>query len=273
MEAQEKLSQDQDGLAGEVMHSLGEGRDAAHEVNESHESSSEQNSNEGVDHARALASAKKRLKAQSMNHEREMRDLHAKIADMQTRLQPQSNNPATNPYGAQPQAGSADEQIHRAVSYALQHKEMKEREAKDAQSQAHVQRQYKELHKHLENMGDKYDDFHDVVFGEDTKYTPAMRDYSMTLPKQGKGAAGEVLYHLGKNPSELERIGNLHPLDQASEMSKLSQALMTGGESKTSQSSRPLGQIKTNPVVDSRVVNEKTPIGNIRARMKSGTWK
>ena len=64
----------------------------------------------------------------------------------------------------------------------------------------HVQKQYKELYKHLDTMGDKYDDFHDTVFGDEAQFTPAMRDYSMTFPKKGTGSAGEVLYHLGKNP-------------------------------------------------------------------------
>jgi hypothetical protein len=56
-------------------------------------------------------------------------------------------------------------------------------------------------------------------------------------------------------------------------MAKLSHALISGGEQKASQPNRPLGQIKSNPVTNSHVVTDKTPVGSIRQRMKSGNWK
>lgn len=276
MEAQEMSGQEKDSLAGHVMDSVGMPDGAEHEVDQSHESAGTANSNQDIDHAKALSSAKKRMKAMSMNHDREIRDLHARVADLQTKLAPQSPDPMANPYGQQAQQvqpGSVDEHIHRAVSFALNHRDMEERKAKEAQNQAHVQKQYKELYKHLDTMGDKYDDFHDTVFGDEAQFTPAMRDYSMTLPKKGTGSAGEVLYHLGKNPEELDRISKLHPLDQATEMARLSHALISGGEAKPS-SPRPLGQIKSNPVTNSsNVITDKTPVGSIRERMKSGKWK
>lgn len=268
MEAQDVSSQEP--LAGDVMDSLGEGKDAATEMDSQ---KSNEAPSEDIDYAKALSSAKKRLKAQSISHEREIRDLHARVADLQQRFpEPNQQSQETNFYGNQEQPGGVDEQIHKAVSYALNHRDMEERKAKAAQEAAHVQKQYKELYKHLDTMGDKYDDFHDVVFNDETHFTPALRDYAMTLPRTGNGSAGEVLYNLGKNPEELQRIAKLHPIDQATEMAKLSHALISGGEPKSS-SSRPLGQIKTNPVSNSHVITEKTPIGSIRSRMKSGTWK
>lgn len=272
MEARSLSSQDQDGLAGEVMESLGEPEQAASEVNGSHEPDGAANSNGEVDHAKALASAKKRLKAQSMNHAREMRDMHARMADLEHRLTPQHPSQEANPYGGQVAPGSVEEHIHKAVSFALNHRDMEERKAKEAQHVQHIQKKYKDLSNHLDSMGDKYDDFHDVVLGDDAQFTPAMRDYALTMPKTGSGSVGEVLYRLGKNPQELERISKLHPADQAEEMARLSHALISGGESK-SAAPRPLGQIKTNPVPNSHVVNEKTPISSIRDMMKKGTWK
>jgi hypothetical protein len=102
-----------------------------------------------------------------------------------------------------------------------------------------------------------------------------MRDYSMTLPRSGAGSAGEVLYKLGHpdNKDEFDRIRKLHPVDQASEMAKLSHALASGGENRSGNSKPPLGNIKSNPVVNSHAITEKTPIGTIRERMKSGSWK
>lgn len=270
MEAQAE----KESLAGDVMESMGEPRESGTELNQSHESEGASNENT-IDHAKALASVKKRMKAMSMNHERELRDMQARMAEMQSNRAPEPSYGSNNgQYNAQVQPGSVDEQIHKAVSFALQHKEMQEQKAREAQNQAHVQKKYKELYKHLDNMGDKYDDFHDTVFGEEAQFTPSMRDYAVTLPKSGKGSAGEVLYNLGKNPEELNRISQLHPADQAEEMARLSHALIAGGSEKAQSQSRPLGQVKTNPVSHSNAsVTDKTPIGSIRARMKSGTFK
>lgn len=267
MESRNESHQDQEGLAGAVMEGL-EGPKETLENENSHGSMGHDTTNDPL-------YVQKRLKQQKRAHEREMRDMQARIADLQAQVlvnQP-SNDQATNPYAGQP--GSIDESIHKAVSYALQQKELAERKAMEQQAKAHIANQYQGLQQHLDKMSDKYDDFDDVVRSPQGGFTPAMRDFSMTLPKEGAGSAGEVLYKLGKNPEELSRIAKLHPLDQAQEMMKLSHALISGGgEPKASQqSSRPLGQIKNNPVIDSHVTTDKTPIGNIRQRMKSGTWK
>lgn len=268
MEVQDRSNQVQDGLGDEVNDSLGIHGETTEKSGEEHEQS------EGS-HSQETLAVQKRLKSQKRAHEREVRDLHARIGDLESRMtQPNpSQSQPINPYTAPINGSGVDEQIHKAVSYALQHKDMEERKARDAQSAAHVNRQYQDFQKHLDNMGDKYDDFHDVVLGRDTPFTPAMRDYALTLPKSGAGSAGEVLYKLGQNQSELERISKLHPLDQASEMARLSHALISGGESKSSDSTRPMGQIKSNPVSNSAAVTDKTPVGSIRQRMKSGNWK
>jgi hypothetical protein len=270
MEVRDESSEGQDGLADQVMDSVGVGESESGANAQGHE----ENDNADGTHSKESLSVQKRLKAQKRAHEREVRELHARIGDLESRMtQPnQSHEQPMNPYQA-PVGGGIDEHIHKAVSYALQQKDMEERKAHDAQNQAHVHRQYQEFQKHLDNVGDKYDDFHDVVFGRDTPYTPSMRDYAVTLPRSGAGSAGEVLYKLGKNPDELNRISKLHPLDQASEMARLSHALISGGENKNSSQARPLGQIKNNPVTNSHVVTDKTPVGSIRQRMKSGNWK
>jgi len=267
MDVRHDSNQGQDGLADQVMDSMG--------AEESQPEGGEEGGEAEGSHSKETLAVQKRLKSQKRAHEREVRELHARIGDLESRMaQPTqaSHEQTMNPYQA-PQGGGIDEHIHKAVSYALQHKEMEERKAHEAQSQAHVQRQYQEFQKHLDNVGDKYDDFHDVVFGRDTPYTPSMRDYAVTLPRSGAGSAGEVLYKLGKNPEELHRISKLHPLDQASEMARLSHALISGGEQKNAPQTRPLGQIKNNPVTNSHVVTDKTPVGTIRQRMRSGSWK
>lgn len=265
---QEEPNQDQEGLAGDVDASLG-----SHDDNsdggqpQKSEAPTDAPSNDSL-------SVQKRLKHQKRAHEREVRELHARISDMESRMtQPNMpQNQPVNPYGAHDVNSPVDEQIHKAVSYALQHKEMQERKAHEMQQQAHVQRSQQEMYKHLDSMGDKYDDFHDVVFGDHTPYTPAMRDYALTLPRNGSGSSGEVLYKLGKNPEELSRIAKLHPLDQASEMARLSHALISGGESKNAIAKPHLGNIKNNPVVNTQSITDKTSVGDLRRKMRSG-WK
>ena len=270
MEVQDESVPVQDGLADQAMDSVGVSEDQPHESGEA-----EAEGGEGS-HSKESLAVQKRLKAQRRAHEREVRELHARIGDLESRMgQPMQNqqDQSMNPNGTPEQGGNVDETIQKAVSFALRQREMEERKVRDAQEAAHVHKSYQDFNKHLEGMNDKYDDFHDVVFGRDTPYTTHMRDYSLTLPRNGAGSAGEVLYKLGKNRSELERISKLHPLDQASELAKLSHSLISGGEHKPVSSNRPLGQIKNNPVSNSHAVTEKTPIGSIRERMKSGTWK
>jgi hypothetical protein len=269
MEVQDEANQVHEGLDDNVMDSLGVHEDLSEvpqgEYEDNHESKG----------STQTLSVQKRLKSQRRAHEREVRDLHARIGDLESRMtQPmQSHDSSANPYESEQTHGNIDEHIHKAVSYALQHKEMEERKALEAKNHQHVKRQYQEFEKHLDHMGDKYDDFHDVVYGDHTPYTETMRDYAMTLPRSGKGSAGEVLYKLGQNPDELARISKLHPLDQSSEMSRLSHALIGNAEGKAAQQNRPLGQIKSNPVSNHRGVNEKTPVSDIRKSMKSGTFK
>jgi len=212
----------------------------------------------------------KRLKQMKRAHDREMREMQSRMEQMQSQLQPNQMQQQYSPQEA-PQGGGMDDAIHKAVSYALQQREMEERKARDMQSQQHIAKQYQELNQHLDSTSDKYDDFDDVVRG-DVPFTAHMRDAALMLPKKGPGSAGEVLYRLGKNPEELSRIAKLHPLNQASELVALSHALISGGENKQSQS-RPLGQIKSNPVVNSAGITDKTPVSDIRDRMKKGSFK
>ena len=263
MESAEDLSDnDTESLIGEVLDSLGEPTDAMDEIL-SHESKGNENTGETL-------AVQKRIKQLKRAHEREMREMQARMAQMQSQSQP---NPMQNQQMDPNEAinGGVDDAIHKAVSFALQHRDMEERKAKEMESQQHIAKQYQELQKHLDHTADKYDDFDEIVRG-DAPFTAHMRDAALMLPKKGPGSAGEVLYKLGKDPESLSRIAKLHPVDQAAELVALSHALISGGEQK-GLSNRPLGQIKSNPVVNSAGVTDKTPVSDIRARMKKGTFK
>jgi hypothetical protein len=265
--SQDKSSQDTEN-AGEVMESLGVPTESSDEV-KSHEDGGHEEENDPL-------YVQKRLKQQRRAHERETRELRSRIESLESASNPQqSNYQPSYPHDAGVQPGNMDENIHKAVSYALQQRDFGERKAREAEHMAHVQGQYDEFKNHLDDMEDKYKDFKTAVTDpKNTNFTPHMRDAALLLgfENNNPGNAGEVLYKLGKNPEELQRISKLHPLEQAREMVKLSKALISGGDNKIS-SPRPLGQIKNTPVTNSHAVNDKTPISSLRQRMKSGNWK
>lgn len=224
------------------------------------------------------AGIKKRLGMQAKRHQREMRQMQEQLARMQSQMtQGQDNNSSdfsqSNPYPSpgqpNPPSGNDEEKIQKAVRYALQAKDDEERKAKAAESQAHVQKQYKRLHDEFDKASDKYEDFDDVVRGDDVPFSGAIRDALLFIDNPA-----EVAYKLGKNRDELQRISRLHPLDQAREVNKLAFALMGGnsGKSSSAPKANPLNPARPNPG-NSTAITDKTPPSAIRARMKAGTWK
>jgi len=267
MEDQNQDASQDTELAEDVVESLGMPKESGDDIDQSHDSIGQQNANDPL-------YVQKRLKQQKRSHDREIREMQARMQEMQSQLSnPQhSQSFDANPYAQQGNQG-IDETISKAVSYALNQREEEERKAKAAQAAQSISKHYGELQKHLDSLGDKYDDFDDVVRSDTAPFTATMRDAALMLPKKGAGSAGEVLYKLGKNPEELHRISKLYPHEQASELVALSHALISGGESKGNHSNRPLGQVKANPVVNSAGITEKTPVSTIRDRMKKGTFK
>ena len=259
--------EDMSGNDTEMLQNAGEERVEPTEMAPEETQASEGNGNKGD-----TLLVQKRLKQQKRAHEREMHEMQARMAQMQSQLQSQTQPPQfdNNPYTGQPP--SIDDAIHKAVSFALQHKENEERKAKEMMAQQHVAKEYQALQKHLDATADKYDDFDDIVRGDSVPFTASMRDAALMLPKKGPGSAGEVLYKLGKDPEALSRIASLHPLSQAAELVALSHAMIQGADQQ-SNAPRPLGQIKANPVVNSAGFTDKTPVSSIRAAMKSGKFK
>jgi len=225
------------------------------------------------------SSIQKRIHAQAKKHAREMRQMQEQMMHLQSQFGSDSANPQqhqshANAYNSpgQPSAPpmSEEEKIHHAVRFALGAKEHQEREAKNAEGAAHVHKSYQRLHNEFDKASEKYDDFDDVVRGEDVPFTPHVRDALLLVENPA-----EVAYKLGKNKPELERISKLHPLEQAREVNKLSFALRSGNDGKNQGRSphNPIGQIKANPASSSRGITDKTTPSEIRARMKAGTFK
>lgn len=222
-------------------------------------------------------SVKKRLGMQAKKHAREIRQLHERIAQMEYGSRGDSANPHTSTYQPDPYPSpgqptppgmNEEARIQHAVRMALGMREHEERQAREAQSQAHVQKQYKRLNDEFDRASDKYEDFDDIVREGDAPFTDAVRDALLLVENPA-----EVAYSLGKNRSELKRISKLHPLDQAREVNKLSFSLMGNSGAKTGQTrAAPLGTVRANPIT-SQAITDKTPASVIRARMKAGTFK
>lgn len=227
-----------------------------------------------------LNKVQKRLHAQANKHRKEMRQMQEQMMRMQAQLgtdsaEPQYPQSHQNAYPSpgQPsgQGMSEEEKIQKAVRFALGAKEHEEKQAKIAEQQAHVHKQYQRLNNEFDKASEKYEDFDDVVRESDAPFTDHVRDALLFVKNPA-----EVAYRLGKNRSELERISRLHPLEQAQEVIDLSHALRTGNDKKSSPAlnkSNPLGTVRANPAHSSNAITDKTPPSVIRARIKAGTWK
>lgn len=222
---------------------------------------------------------RKRIHAQAKKHHREMRAMQQQMLQMQAQMGgdsavPQYPHDTQNAYPSPGQPNgpgmSEEEKIQHAVRLALSAKEQQEQQAQMADRHAHVQKQYQRLNDEFDRANEKYDDFDEVVRGDDTPFTTHVRDALLLVENPA-----DVAYRLGKNKSELERISKLHPLDQAREVNKLSFTLLGGNNGKSSSvhKSNPLGMVKVNPTNSSSAITDKTPPSVIRARMKAGTWK
>jgi len=256
MQSQEMSSEAKSELGEEVNSALGMSGGSAEEAKQEHDELPE--------------SAKKMLGMRDKRHKKAIRGLQQQIEDLQMRLgNKESLNSQEQPMNQFNQSTGdpgMDDTIYKAVARAMEMQKMQEQKARDAERMQHVQKSYRNLQDTLDNSSEKYEDFDDIVKSEDAPYTDAMRDAALLIEN-----APDVLYHLGKDREKLKRISQLHPLEQAKEVIKLSQALAVGNGNKqnTASNAKPLGQVKNNPVT-SNTVNENTSVGEIRKRMKDG---
>lgn len=223
------------------------------------------------------AGVKARLGRQEKRHQREMRNLQAQIGALTGQLH--ANSPQTaDMAGTQQQQSdpqSFDEFVQKAVQAGWQQRELADKHAKQQQERANVQKKYQDLQKHFDTMGDKYDDFHDKVMDDGLPISQSMLETALILPKNGAGSAGETLYMLAKNPDKLRSLSQLSPIDQVSELVKLSQSLIAGKSSGNASPNamKTMGSIKPTPVTNSSSVNESTPLADLKARMRSNKWR
>lgn len=88
---------------------------------------------------------------------------------------------------------------------------------------------------------EKYEDFEDLVGGEDIKITPLMRDSIFDI--EDLSTQAEVAYYLAKNQKEAVRISKLSPVRQAKEIDRLEQRLTATPQKRASAAPAPIEPI------------------------------
>ena len=168
----------------------------------------------------------KRLAREQRKWEREQAQL---LAEQQARQKPVAPPPAPDDFeNAQAYAEALAEQKAQEL--------LARREA--AKQQAALLESYKDRE---EEARERYDDFEQVAYNPNLPVT----DY-MAQAIQASDIGPEVIYHLGSNPKEAQRIANLPPILQAKEIGRIEAKLVADPPTKrTSTAPAPLAPVST----------------------------
>jgi multidrug efflux pump subunit AcrA (membrane-fusion protein) len=168
----------------------------------------------------------KRLAREQRKWEREQAQL---LAEQQARQKPVAPPPAPDDFeNAQAYAEALAEQKAQQL--------LAQREA--AKQQAALLESYKDRE---EEARERYDDFEQVAYNPNLPVT----DY-MAQAIQASDIGPEVIYHLGSNPKEAQRIANLPPILQAKEIGRIEAKLVADPPTKrTSTAPAPLAPVST----------------------------
>jgi hypothetical protein len=96
-----------------------------------------------------------------------------------------------------------------------------EKEAREAAKKAADQKLSEDWTKRLADAKKEHSDFDEVVTADKPIFTKVARDSALDRFVQSSEAGPKLLYHLTKNPSELERILPLDPIQTIRELTKI----------------------------------------------------
>lgn len=109
------------------------------------------------------------------------------------------------------------------------------------QESMHYQRQQDEkFFDALDDASDRYEDFDDVVRNDNLPLTEAMLGVAKIAPN-----GADLLYYLAKNPKEVQRIANLHPVIQQREVAK--HAIQFASQNNVSKAPAPVQPVGETP--------------------------
>ena len=122
--------------------------------------------------------------------------------------------------------------------------------------------------KRVEKAAEKYPDFQEVALDDDL---PIKQGSPVDLFILDSAAGTDILYHLGSNPEELDRINKLHPLAQVRELTKLELKLTDKAAppaKKVTQAPRPPHQTAGTGTVTKDAVQKATEEGDFDSYMR-----
>ena len=166
----------------------------------------------------------KRLAREQRKWEREQAQ---RLSESQTRQAP-------------PAADLTPEQFNSYEDYA---EALAERKAEELVAKREAAKQqealFEQYYEREETARDKYDDFDQVTYNESLPVTEIMAQSI-----QASDIGPDVLYWLGSNPKEAERISRLNPILQAKEIGKVEASLMSNPPvRKTSTAPAPIAPV------------------------------
>lgn len=166
----------------------------------------------------------KRLAREQRKWEREQAQ---RLSESQTRQAP-------------PAADLTPEQFNSYEDYA---EALAERKAEELVAKREAAKQqealFEQYYEREETARDKYDDFDQVAYNESLPVTEIMAQSI-----QASDIGPDVLYWLGSNPKEAERISRLNPILQAKEIGKVEASLMSNPPvRKTSTAPAPIAPV------------------------------
>lgn len=166
----------------------------------------------------------KRLAREQRKWEREQAQ---KLAELEAKRAPPANPPAPDDF---------DNAAKYAEALAEQKAQQLVQQREAAQQQARLVEAY---HEKEEEARGKYDDFEQVAYNPKLPITETM---AQTI--QASDIGPDVIYHLGSNPKEAERIARLSPLLQAREIGKIEAKLASSPPAKkTSTAPAPISPV------------------------------
>lgn len=157
--------------------------------------------------------------------------------------------------------------LESAVKNVLHQAERERQQQLHSQSIAQAsQRLQQDFQSELEKASERYDDFEDVMEQSVPHFTKPIANVAQLLPN-----AGDVLYSLGKNKAELQRITKLSDIEQAKEIFNYAVKLAQGKSPKISNAPAPLSnsQVKNKPATTADPA--QMDIAQLKAYLKSKT--
>lgn len=177
-----------------------------------------------------------RLARQERKYRRELENLKNSISNVS--VNSQSKIPENIPdIQTDPEAYLDYLAEKKAETVYMKYQEKQYQQIQEAQEALRKQ----DFERKLEKFSSQTSDFEDVIeeVNQTVGFSPEIVYQVSTLPEKN----GEVLYFLGKNPTELQRIKALPPHQQSSEIIRLAMQLNTV-KNKVSQATPPLSPTK-----------------------------